>query len=77
MRVKEEREEAGLKLNIWKNEDHGMPSHHFMANRWGEMETVMEFIFLASKITMDVDYSHETKNTFSLKEKQCQTARAY
>ena len=33
MKVKEEREKAGLKLNIQKNEDHGIRSHHFMANR--------------------------------------------
>ena len=35
MRVKEEREKAGLKLSIPKNEDHGILSHHLMANRWG------------------------------------------
>ena len=34
MKVKEEREKAGLKLNIQKT-DHGIQSHHFMANRWG------------------------------------------
>ena len=34
MKVKEESEKAGLKLNI-KNEDHGIRSHHFTANRWG------------------------------------------
>ena len=34
-KVKEESERAGLKLNIQKNEDHGIWSHHFMANRWG------------------------------------------
>ena len=33
MKVKEEIEKAGLKLNIQKNEDHGIQSHHFMANR--------------------------------------------
>ena len=33
MKVKEEREKAALKLNIQKNEDHGIRSHHFMANR--------------------------------------------
>ena len=33
MKVKEESEKAGLKLNIQK--DHGIWSHHFMANRWG------------------------------------------
>ena len=35
MKVKEESEKAGLKLNIQKTEDHGIWSHHFMANRWG------------------------------------------
>ena len=34
MKVKEESEKVGLKLNIQKNEDHGIWSHHFMANRW-------------------------------------------
>ena len=33
MKVKEESEKAGLKLNIQKNKDHGIQSHHFMANR--------------------------------------------
>ena len=35
MKVKEENEKLGLKLNIQKNEDHGIWSHHFMGNRWG------------------------------------------
>ena len=35
MKVKEECEEAHLKFNIQKNEDYGIWSHHFMANRWG------------------------------------------
>ena len=34
MKVKEESEKVGLKLNS-ENEDHGIWSHHFMANRWG------------------------------------------
>ena len=33
MKVKEEGEKVGLKLNISENEDHGIWSHHFMANR--------------------------------------------
>ena len=33
MKVKEQSEKADLKLNIQKNEDHGIWSHHFMANR--------------------------------------------
>ena len=35
MKVKEESEKAGLKLNIQKNKDHGICSHHFMGKRWG------------------------------------------
>ena len=34
MKVKEKSEKAGLKLNS-KNEDHGIRSQNFMANRWG------------------------------------------
>ena len=34
MKVKEESEKVGLKLKI-QNEDHGIWSHHFMGNRWG------------------------------------------
>ena len=33
-KVKEESGKSGLKLNIQKNEDHGIWSHHFMAHRW-------------------------------------------
>ena len=33
MQVKEESEKVGFKLNIHKNKDHGIQSHHFMANR--------------------------------------------
>ena len=35
MKVKEESEKAGAKLNIQKNKDHGIWSYHFVANRWG------------------------------------------
>ena len=34
----EESEKAGLKLSIQKNKDHGIWSHHFMANRWGNSD---------------------------------------
>ena len=34
MKVKEESEKVGLNLNI-EYKDHGIRSHHFMANRWG------------------------------------------
>ena len=32
-----------------------------MANRWGKMKTMTDFIFLGSKITVDGDCSHEIK----------------
>ena len=35
MRAKEESEKVDLKLNIKKNKDYDIRSHHFMANRWG------------------------------------------
>ena len=37
-----------------------------MANRWETTETVADFIFLCSKITMDGDYSHEYKRCLLL-----------
>ena len=37
-----------------------------MANRWGNMETVADFIFLGSKITADGDCSHEIKRCLVL-----------
>ena len=40
--------------------------HHFIANRWGTMETVTDFIFLGSKITADGDCSHEIKRCLLL-----------
>ena len=47
-----------------------------MANRWEKMETVTDFIFLGSKITVDGDCSHEIKQqqqSCSLEEKLWQT----
>ena len=35
MKVKEESEKSWLKTQHSENEDHGIWSHHFMANRWG------------------------------------------
>ena len=37
----------------FKIENHGIWSHHFMANRWDTVETVTYFIFLGSKVTAD------------------------
>ena len=60
-KVREEREKAGLKLNTQKSKI--MASNPIIS--WqidGEtMETVTDFIFFSSKITVDDDYSHEIK----------------
>ena len=61
MKVKEENEKNWLKMQRSKNEDHGIWSHHFIANRWGTMVTVTDFIFLGSRITADGGCSHEIK----------------
>ena len=45
MKVKEESKKVGLKLNIQKT-DHGIWSHHFMANSWGKSENSNRFHFL-------------------------------
>ena len=45
MKVKEERGKVGLKLNIQKNEDHGIRSHHFMGNRWGNSGNSVRLYF--------------------------------
>ena len=38
MKVKEESEKADLKLNIQKNQGHGIQAHQFMANRWRNLQ---------------------------------------
>ena len=45
MKVKEESEQANLKLNT-QNEDHGIWSHHFVANRWGNNGNSERLYFL-------------------------------
>jgi len=58
-----------LKAQHSENEDHGIWSHHFMENRWGNSGTVSDFIFLGSKITTDGDCSHEIKRRLLLRRK--------
>ena len=69
MKVKEESEKVGLKLNIRENEDHGIRSHHFMADRWENSGNSVRLIFLGSKITADGDCSHEIKRHLLLRRK--------
>ena len=61
MKVKEESEKSWLKGQHSENKDHGIWSHHFMGNRWGNSGNSVRFYFLCSKITADGDCSHEIK----------------
>ena len=67
MKVKEESEKAGLKLNIQKTKI--MASITSWQIDRETMETVIDFIFLGSKITADGDCSHEIKRRLLLEEK--------
>ena len=67
--MKEEKEKAGFKLHIQKNEDHGIQSHHFVANRREKVEGMTDFIFLGSKITENGEYGHEIKRRLLLGKK--------
>ena len=46
MKMKEESEKVGLRLNIQKTNDHGIRSHHFMTNRWGNIGDSDRLYFL-------------------------------
>ena len=66
MKVKEESEKVGLKLNIQKTKI--MASGPITSCQWGggKMEIVTDYIFLGSKITVDSDCSHEIKRRLLL-----------
>ena len=69
MKVKEESEKAGLKLNS-KNEDHGIWSHHFMGNRWGNSgNSVRLYFFGLQKSLQRVTAAMKLKDACSLEEK--------
>ena len=61
MKVKEESEKAGLKLNIKKMKIMASGPYHFMANRWGNNGNSDRLSFLGLQIIADGDCSHETK----------------
>ena len=64
MKVKEESEKAGLKLNIQKTKTIASSPITSWQIHGETMETVRDFIFLGSKITADGDRSHEVKSKF-------------
>ena len=72
MRVKEESEKAGLKLNIQKTKIIASSPITSWQIEGEKVEAVTDFIFLGSRITVDSDCIHESKRR-SLEEKPWQT----
>ena len=48
MKVKEESGKVGFKVQHSENEDHGIGSHHFMGNRWGNSGNSVRLYFLGA-----------------------------
>ena len=69
MKVKEESEKVGLKLNIQKTNIMASGPIISWHMHGGTMETVSDFIFWGSKITADGDCSHEIKRHLLLRRK--------
>ena len=61
MKVKEESEKVGLKLNIQKTKIHGIWAITSQQTDGETVDTVSDFLFLGSQITADSDCSHEIK----------------
>ena len=61
IKVKEESEKVGLKLNIQKSKIMASGSTTSWQIDGETLETVTDFIFLGSKITVNCDYSHKIK----------------
>ena len=68
IKVKEENEKAGLKLNMQKTNTASGPITSWQIDG-KTMETMADFIFLGSKITAYGDCTRETKRPCSLEEK--------
>ena len=66
MKLKEESEKGGLKLNIQKTKIMASGPITSWQKNGETMETVTDFIFLGSKITADGDCSHEIKSCLLL-----------
>ena len=69
LKVKEESEKAGLKLNIQKTNIMASGPMTSWQKDGETMETVTDFIFLGCKITVDGDYSHKLKRHLLLRRK--------
>ena len=69
MKVKEDSEKAGMKLNIQKTKIMGSGPITSLQIEGGKVEAVTDFIFSGSKITADGNCSHEFKRRLLLERK--------
>ena len=77
MKVKEESEKVGLKLNIQKTKIMASGPITLWEIDGKTVETVSDFIFWGSKITADGDCSHEIKKTLTPWKKSCDQPRQH
>ena len=77
MKVKEESEKAGLKLNIKKTKIMASGTNTSWQINGETMEIMTGFIFLGSKITADGDCNHEIKRRLFLERKPMTNLEAY
>ena len=68
MKVKEE-SKSWLKAQHSENEDHGIRSHHFMGNRWGNSGNSVRLFFGAPKSLQMLTAAMKVKDAYSLEEK--------
>ena len=66
MKVKEESEKAGLKLNIKKTEDMASSPITSWQIEGEKVAAVTDFLFFGAQITVDDDYSHEIRRLLLL-----------
>ena len=66
VKMKEESEKSWLKAQHSENEDHGIRSHHFMANMWGNSGNSVRLFFWAPKSWQMVTAAMKLKDAYSL-----------
>ena len=69
MKVKEESGKSWLKAQHSENQDHGIWSHHSMANRWGNSGNSQTLFFWAPKSLQMVTAAMKLKDAYSLEKK--------
>ena len=69
IKMKEESEKAGLKLSIQNTKIMALSPITSWQIEWGKVETVTDFLFLNSKITVNSDCNHKIRRFLPLEER--------